>query len=142
MATASCWNKSRGPSSGQPLPHACQVGWAMGKAPRVPGRGHFFTKAYYFEKDKAKLIRVYKKQSNIKPLRQIKAWYRQSGTERQQLAGRQEACWTQWPSLPLSQVHFLVPPPGLLSEDEFASIIAVSRPPGHGGWPWDPTFSW
>lgn len=38
----------------------CQVGWAMGKAPRVPGMGHFFTKAYCFEKDKAKLIQVYK----------------------------------------------------------------------------------
>lgn len=42
------------------LPHTRQAGWAMGKAPQAPGVGHFFTKAYYFEKDKAKLIHVYK----------------------------------------------------------------------------------
>lgn len=61
MATRSLpWSQSQAP-----IP--CQVSWVMRKVPQIPNMGHFFTKAFTFEKNKTKLTNTYKRWNNIKP---------------------------------------------------------------------------
>lgn len=106
-------------------PHV--AGWpGNGKSPQVPGMGHFFTKAYYFEKDKAKLINVHKKAKQYKAMGTQKVRHRHSSRG---AAGPSDLAAFFAPT----QAHFLVPLSGLLVEEEFASIVGVYRPPGLRG---------
>lgn len=129
----------KGPSPWTTIsPHVS--GWlGRRKAPQAPGTGHFSIKAYYFEPDKLKLINVYEKQNTMKPLGQ-----KRRGTDR---AARQGAQWAGWQgpvslSLPPSQAHSLLLPPGLLSEDEFASAVGTPGLSRTQRTTVGPTFSW
>lgn len=65
------------------------------------------------------------KSKTIQSLWDKKAWHRQSSVEWSAAGRAAGGLFGEVASLPPSQAYFLVPPPGLLSESEIASIIGV-----------------